>query len=129
MFTVDDWTRLIDGLVDATESGRLRWEEEMPLPGPGGMSLAVVIRGDRTIKARGKDSLYELSSSGGTAPFELSVSEKQGHEWRTVDVLHSTPRYGDARFVLNQKLSELSLVAENTIERGSDVVDRLLGGL
>lgn len=128
-----DWTRLIEGLTDATARGRLRWTEDAFASSALGVALAFSrLISPRRLIAEVSSARYELvAAETGKPPFELRVLERDSsREWKEVGrVESSTHTYETSNYSVNRALEALYAAVDSTIEDGSAVVDRLLGGL
>lgn len=138
MLSDGDWTRLIDGLITATEAGRLDWQGEGVRQGgiagvyaASGASLSRLIAAGRTrLTATTTKSIYEVSAShGGLAPFGLKVWERTGFNQKEIGSVDSSVSAGAMRSGVNDALRALWNAAAATVEPGDVIVDRLLEDL
>ncbi|WP_190247193.1 hypothetical protein [Brevibacterium casei] len=130
------WSKLISGLTQATEAGKLQWERKETRAGYGGISgiqktAFSALMDQRVLRARSNKTTYELTAdSFGRAPYELTV-------WDTVDnrkkpigsTTSSTDVQNRGAVYINSQLERLFKIADSSIEDPDEVVNRLLGDL
>jgi hypothetical protein len=135
MLDKEDWTRLINGIAEATQSGQLGWEESAVTSQPlAATALEAVLQGwhrQVTLVAVSRSTRYELSAaSEGKAPYELVVLDVSPRKTRTLGSIRSSSSVSDGmNRAVNAALEELYQTVASGIESGEDVVNRLLGDL
>lgn len=129
MLDNESWSKLLDGLLRATDDGGLEWQR-IETSSPFGTALSfAALRDHRTLRAYAKSAVYTISSEGfASAPYELTVHEKVGLDLKEIGTLRSSTMVGaTAVFQINQKLETLFRKADSSAEEPGAVVDRLLG--
>lgn len=123
------WERLLDGLILATERGELEWQRMQAISPFGIATSSSFLRDQRVLRAFAKSAMYSISSEGfGSAPYELTVSEKVGQELKEIGSVRSSTMVNMAgTLLMNGKLETLFRKADSTAEDPGAVVDRLLG--
>lgn len=130
MIGTKDWARLLEGLIAATEDGRLRWAEAERASSVLGFSFGAGFEYNKVqlLAAKGRVGYHLSAADGGLAPYALRVVEG-GPAGKVLGVLESSTAYQAIRSGLNDQLQTLFNVARGTIEPGEEIVDRLLDGL
>lgn len=133
MFDSESWSRLIQGLVEATEREELTWERRNGATPHGsiipnlGAAMMSSLTGRRFLRAKAKSGVYELSSDAfGGAPYSLTVWERSGENLKPIDHVKSSTDI--SKFLgLNMDLERLYKVADASVVDPQVIVDRLLG--
>ncbi|WP_230011140.1 hypothetical protein, partial [Microbacterium sp. Bi128] len=122
MLSEADWIRLINGLLVATNSGRIRWEEVNMKESAASLLFAVdAVYGGRQLTAVHNQTRYELSGrEGGRPPFELRIIEPSAEGGpRTVDkVKSSASATSNGWYEVNAALDRLFDSASAGVESG-----------
>lgn len=129
MLNNESWSRLLDGLIRATENGELEWQR-IQASSPFGVALTIsALRDKAVLRAYSKSAMYTISSEGlGLAPYELSVLEKVGQDLKEIGTVRSSTMVESMpRYQINEKLQLLFHRADSLAEDPGAVVDRLLG--
>lgn len=133
MLENQDWMRLIDGLVRATNGGQLEWQGDdsrtRSIYSWMASGLATSFGAGRTrLLASTTRSAYEVAAApGGLAPHSLSVWELKGSAPpKKLGTIESSVHGLSLTSGINEALRSLWEAAAATIEPGDAVVDRLL---
>lgn len=136
MLDTESWSKLITGLIHATERGSINWQRQNTSAAHSGLTSVQrtafsSLMDQRILRANLNDTTYELKAdSFGRAPFELAVWETSEKRKRPIGtVSSSTQVHHRESYLINSKLDRLFKVADSSIEDPEELVNRLLGDL
>lgn len=131
MLEVTAWNRLLKGLIDATNRGKLTWTRDnkrsSAVPGIGSFGIGSSGIFDRlSLRASTKATTYQLEANSlGRSPFEITVDQGNGEP---IESLSSTSNIADPEaFELNRQLERLFRTASSSIVDSEALVEKLLG--
>jgi hypothetical protein len=124
------WVTLIEGLAEATKSGRLRWaEKDFKSAHSFEEALGSAFAGrQKVFSAQTRQTAYEISATDHftSAPYQLNVWQMDGLKQLPLGTVRSSSHIDPEGQKVNKALEKLFVTVDNETESGEEIVKRLL---